>query len=94
MIQLPFPVQPVLLHPVRRTAEWCRHQAALPGAAVPPDGGESGALQYPEVFGNGGERHREWTSQLADRNLALGQSGQNSAPRGVGQGGKGAIETP
>jgi hypothetical protein len=40
------------------------------------------------MLGDGGLAHLEWRGQILDRCLALGETGEDRPPGGIGQGGE------
>src|SRR5580704_16061038 len=77
------PEAPVVIEPPGRVPERTRPEPAGPvlGVAAPRD--EPRALEHLEVLRDGGEAHLERRGQLGDRSLALGEAGEDGAPRGV-----------
>jgi hypothetical protein len=94
LIELRLPEAAVLVHPIGGTRERRRDQPAAPEAPVAPNGGEPGALQHPEVFGDRRERHGERPREIADRRLAGREPCEERAAGRIGEGGEGAAEGP
>jgi hypothetical protein len=91
-IELRLPELPVVRDPLEGAAH--RHGIER-GATHAPfllHGREPRALEHADVFRDGGERHREARGELADGAVAGGESREDVAAGGVGEGGEGGVE--
>lgn len=62
-----------------------RATTQLPDGKAATARDQSGALQYLEVFGDGGRGHFEWCGELRDRCFARGEARKNRASSRVGE---------
>src|SRR6188768_2421953 len=83
-----FPVVAVLAHPIGDLPERPRLQSTRSPLRLPSLLDETGLLEHPEMLGDGWLAHVEGCGEILDRRLALGESGQDRAPRRVGEGGE------
>jgi hypothetical protein len=85
LVELSFPESSVCFHPSRGLAQRARLEPAAAHPAIALDAGKPGTLENAEVFRHGGEGHGERLRQIADGRVACGESGEDGAPRGVGE---------
>ena len=79
--------------PVHRLLHWRSLEPAGHVAARLRAGDQAGIAQNVEVLHDRRQRHREGPRQLADGEAVLGvEAGEQRPPRGIGEGGEGAIE--
>ena len=81
-----------MLDPRERVAHWHGVERRAPHAPLLLHDRESRALEHAHVLGDGGERHREPRGELADGAIAGGETREDVAARGVGEGGEGMVE--
>src|SRR6267143_499883 len=86
------PELPVVRHPVGDVLERTGSDPAGPPLRLAPACNQTGVFQHLEVTGDGGQAHRKGRSQLRDRGLAGGQSREDGAASGVGEGGERGAE--
>ena len=87
------PVPAELLGPLHRVLEWRRAQPAEMLPAGDAATHEIGPLQHAHVLGGRGERHLEGRGELAEAALlAAGQSPDDRAAGGVGEGVEHAVQ--
>src|SRR6478736_2983359 len=83
-----FPVAAVLADPIGDLPQRPRLQSTRSPLRLPSLLDETGLLEHSEGTGDGRLAHVEGCGEVLDRGLALGESGQDRAPRGVGEGGE------
>src|SRR5437868_9165330 len=83
----------IVIEPATCVGERLWLEAAWPALRVAAARDETSVLEYLEMLGDRGLAHREGLGQLHDACLARREPGENRAPRRVGEGGKGGIET-
>jgi len=93
-VELRFPESPVFRDPRECVAHRRGTERCAAHAPLLLDGREPGALQHAHVLRDGWERHVESRRDLADRQDASGEAGEDVAPRGVGESGEGVVERP
>src|SRR5215203_4181911 len=79
-------------HPLHRLVKRVGLQPARPPLSLPAADDQSGALEHLEVARDGRQAHRERLRQLVHGRLALSESGQDRAPRRIGESGKSEAE--
>src|SRR6266704_2818981 len=79
------PEAAIVLEPLGDVLERGAFETAGPPLRRAAARDQPGALQHLEMLGDGGTAHRERLGELADRALALGQPGEDGAPRRVGE---------
>jgi hypothetical protein len=85
LIELRFPERAIALDPFDRAAHRRRGEARMADSPGLLDMRETGALQNTHVLRDGRQRHREAGRELADRDVACRQTGQNLAARWISQ---------
>jgi hypothetical protein len=93
-VELPLPEDPVARDPESGLTHGPPSQTAAVDPAVPLPGQKPGALENPEVLGDGGERHVEGLGQLRHRGLAARQALEDRPAGGIGQRRESRIEGP
>src|SRR2546426_2328310 len=91
-IEALLPETAIVLQPVGGLLERSRLEPAGPPLRLATARDQTGALQYLEVLGDGGKAHLEGLGQVRDRRLAPGETSQDRAPGGIGEGREGRAE--
>src|SRR5580658_5668038 len=91
-IEALLPEGAIMLQPIRGVLEWTRLEPTWSPLRLAATRDQPGAFQHFQVLGNAGKAHGERLGQFGDRGLAGRKSRQDRAPRGIGEGGEGAIE--
>jgi len=86
------PKPTVALEPLGGFGERPSHKPARTTLRIAAPHNEPRALEYFEVFGDGGLAHSEGPGKLQDGGITPGQTSQNGASRRVGQRRKNSIE--
>lgn len=91
-LELCLPELAVFLEPGRRVAKRSRFQSPRPPLRILSARDEPCAFQHLKVFGNGWLGHCEGLRQVHYRGFALGQPGQDSSARRIGERCEGSIK--
>src|SRR5881628_1746433 len=92
LVEALLPVAPVILDPVGDVLERIRLEPAGPPLRLAAALDQARALEHLQVLGNGGQADVEGLGQFQYRAFARGEPRKDRAPRGIGEGGKGAAE--
>src|ERR1700704_437067 len=92
LVEALLPVAPVVLDPVGDVLEGIRLEPAGPPLRFAAALDETRAFQYFQMFRDCRQAYVEGLGQFQDRGLARGEAGEDRAPRGIGEGGKGGAE--
>jgi hypothetical protein len=68
------------------------YKAARPALSVAAAGDQPGALQNPQMLGDGGLAHAERPGELRDGSLAGSETGKNGAASGIGKSSEGGVQ--
>src|SRR6187397_1494273 len=83
-----FPMAAVLTHPIGDLPQRPRLQSTRSPLRLPSLLDETRLLEHAEVLGDCRLAHVEGCGEVLDRRLALGEAGQDRAPRRVREGGE------
>jgi hypothetical protein len=87
-IEALLPQIPVARRPVGHFLERRRLDAAGPPLGFPPARDQARALEHAQMLGYRGQAHVKGLGQFGNRAFAEGKSGENGAPRRVGERGE------
>ena len=91
-LKILFPERTIVFEPVDGLAERAGIDPPRPALCVAAVGDEAGAFQNLKVFGDRRLADGERLGELRDRRFAGCQTGQDRAPRRIGEGGKRRVE--
>lgn len=82
----------MLLEPSRDFIEWRRREHDAMRAPLDAAGEQTRVLKHPQVLGDRGERHVERIREFAHGRGGTGQTFEDRATGGVGEGGERGVE--